>query len=130
MAAFTPTATLTATARHVLRTLLYYDIFSYPLRAEEISNNIGGSRCSRADLQNVLEELCEEELIFRSGGYYMLHDDSSMKVRREKGNALAQKRLPLAARMSGLISSFPFVRGVGISGSLSKNYMDEKSDID
>lgn len=60
----------------------------------------------------------------------MLHDDSSMKVRREKGNALAQKRLPLAARMSSLISSFPFVRGVGISGSLSKNYMDEKSDID
>jgi predicted nucleotidyltransferase len=29
-----------------------------------------------------------------------------------------------------LLIKFPFVRGVGISGSLSKNFADDKSDID
>ena len=31
---------------------------------------------------------------------------------------------------ASIIAAFPFVRAVGISGSLSKQYADENSDID
>jgi predicted nucleotidyltransferase len=42
----------------------------------------------------------------------------------------AKKLLPKAARIGAFIHKFPFVRAVGISGSLSKNYADAKADID
>jgi predicted nucleotidyltransferase len=38
--------------------------------------------------------------------------------------------LRLAAKVAKLLSLFPYVRGVAISGSLSKNFADESSDID
>lgn len=50
--------------------------------------------------------------------------------RRRKGNLKAKKLLYTAEKVAGLLSYFPFVRGVAISGSLSKNFADEQSDID
>ena len=50
--------------------------------------------------------------------------------RRTKGNQMAQQSLALAKRQARLISKFPFVRAVMASGSLSKDYMDEHSDLD
>jgi predicted nucleotidyltransferase len=35
-----------------------------------------------------------------------------------------------AEKIAGFLSLFPFVRGVSVSGSLSKNFADEDSDID
>jgi hypothetical protein len=38
--------------------------------------------------------------------------------------------LPIAYRIAGFLYKFPFVRGIGISGSLSKNFAEPDSDID
>lgn len=38
--------------------------------------------------------------------------------------------LNIAERVAGLLSSFPFVKGVAVSGSQYKNFADENSDID
>jgi hypothetical protein len=38
--------------------------------------------------------------------------------------------MPKAMKMARFITSFPFVRSVSISGSLSKDYMYEKGDVD
>ena len=40
------------------------------------------------------------------------------------------KKMKVAKRFSRLVSLFPFVRAVMLSGSISKGYMDENSDID
>jgi predicted nucleotidyltransferase len=50
--------------------------------------------------------------------------------RRIKGNKLAEDKLPVAKKYSRVISAFPFVRAIMLSGSISKNYMDPNSDID
>src|SRR5690606_3777846 len=47
-----------------------------------------------------------------------------------RGNLMANKFSDIARKKAKLISQFPFVRGVMASGSLSKGYADEKSDID
>ncbi len=57
-------------------------------------------------------------------------DDEKYVHRRKKGNELAEKRLKTAKRVSGLISRFPFIRGILLSGSISKGFMEEDSDID
>jgi len=51
-------------------------------------------------------------------------------ARREKGNQRAAAELVKASSIARLIFNAPFVKFVGISGSLSKGYADEKSDFD
>jgi hypothetical protein len=53
-----------------------------------------------------------------------------LEKRRKQGNLLAKEYLKIAEKKARLIASFPFIRAVMASGSLSKEYMDEKSDLD
>lgn len=62
--------------------------------------------------------------------YYSLNEDFSSVERRLRGNQLAENYLIKAKRITTFISQFPYIRCVLISGSLSKNFMDKKSDID
>ena len=55
---------------------------------------------------------------------------SALIDRRLKGNKEADKYLILAKKKASFIAKFPFVRAVLASGSLSKGYMDEGSDLD
>jgi hypothetical protein len=50
--------------------------------------------------------------------------------RRLTGERHAEKSLRTAVRYSRRIAAFPFVRAVALSGSISKKYMDDSSDID
>src|SRR6185295_18883003 len=77
-----------------------------------------------------LERLVSLKLLFRFQNFYSLQDDSQLVTRRVSGNALASKKMKTAKRFSKIVSFFPFVRAVMLSGSISKNYMDENSDID
>jgi hypothetical protein len=46
------------------------------------------------------------------------------------GNAKAMIEMKKAVRASRILARFPFVEGLAISGSLSKNFADENTDID
>lgn len=114
----------------VLRTLAYYDIFSYPLTVDEIYYNLDHNHTSIKEVENILEKLSANELVYRKGKFYQLNNNDEFIARREKGNKLAEKRLKTARRVTGFISRFPFVRGIMLSGSISKGFMEEDSDID
>ncbi|MCZ7615831.1 MAG: nucleotidyltransferase domain-containing protein [Ignavibacteriaceae bacterium] len=114
----------------VIRTLAYYDIFYYPLTADEIYHNLGDNHTSIVEVENILEKLSADKLVFRKGKFYQLNNNDEFIVRREKGNKLAEKRLKTAQRVSGIVSRFPFIRGIMLSGSISKGFMEEDSDID
>lgn len=116
--------------RSVLRTLAYYDIFSYPLTANEIYYNLGENHISIKDVENVLQKLSDENIVYRKEHFYQLNNNEELVKRRYKGNELAEKRLQTAQKVSSLISRFPFIRGIMLSGSISKGYMEEDSDID
>src|SRR6202000_1190878 len=64
------------------------------------------------------------------GPYYSLKNDPSLAQRRHQGEVRADKLLTTAKRNARLLYQFPFVRGVCISGSLSKRCADERADID
>jgi len=113
----------------ILGTLAYYDIFHYPLTAAEIGQFMDRVTDDR-DLQEDLSALKEQGLIFFHHGFYSLQDNPLLSHRRRQGNQYAEKLLIKAGRIGRFLGRFPFVRAVGISGSLSKNYADEKADID
>jgi hypothetical protein len=116
--------------KNIVKTLIYYDIFSYPLTAEEIFLNLKINHTSEVEVKMILDGLVSKKLLFRKGNYYLLKNDSAYITRRERGNKLAQKRMKTARIMSRVISKFPFIRAILLSGSLSKGFMEADSDID
>ncbi len=122
--------TLNPLKRSIIRTLAYYDIFSYPLTADEIYYNLDENHTTPEEVKTELESLYSNQLIQFKEKFYLLNNDDSYIKRREAGNELAVKRLKTARRVSGFISRFPFIRGILLSGSISKGFMEEDSDID
>ncbi|HUM46383.1 MAG TPA: hypothetical protein PLD84_05620 [Chitinophagales bacterium] len=125
----TPPAT-SALAASALKVLLYYDLFRYPLTAAEIFYHSRRTGHTEAQLRQCLSALCEEQVLFHHHDCYLLKDDEQLVQRRKKGNDMASSMLKKAASRAAFIAGFPYVRGVCVSGSLSKNYFDETTDID
>ncbi|WP_341225361.1 hypothetical protein [uncultured Arcticibacterium sp.] len=113
----------------VLRTLCYFDLFKYPLTAEEVFER--SDIVSIKLVKEVLNDLVQSnKVFFLRRRYYSLNDSISLVERRLKGNKLCEFYFRKAQRITSFICKFPYVRSVMISGSLSKNYMDDRSDID
>lgn len=111
-----------------LKTILYFSLFSYPLTLEEIH-----SYTTHENIDNTLEELnqlVEQNIITKIDDFYIYNNDYDSITKRLQGNVEAEKIMKIASIKARFIAKFPYVKAVGISGSLSKGYFDEKSDID
>jgi hypothetical protein len=114
----------------IIKTILYFDIFTYPLTEAELYQH-HGSNLSIEAFRNILHELVNEGLLkTREDFYFSPHTDEEALKKRLNGNRMAAEMMPVARKWSKIIHSFPFVRSVNLSGSLSKNYYDKHSDID
>ena len=113
----------------ILATLSYFDIFDYPITQTEVYQFLG-RRCSQEELHNGLQQLTTENWIFKFDEFYTLQDNYDLVIRRRKGNMQAREMMKTAEKIAGFLSGFPFVRGIAVSGSLSKNFADQNSDID
>jgi hypothetical protein len=91
---------------------------------------LGVNSVSETDVSQALNRLAEQRYLFQFRNFYSIQSNELLLERRLKGNEQAERSLPLARKKAKLISKFPFVRAVMASGSLSKNYMDERSDLD
>lgn len=115
--------------KNILATLAYFDMFDYPLTYHEIFLFLA-RKCDEADLKKTINYLVACKLVFQFGQFYALKNDHFMIARRKKGNIKATELMEKAKKVGELLIRFPYVRGIGISGSLSKNFADENSDID
>lgn len=85
---------------------------------------------SHKEFTEDLYNLTIENRIYKFDEFYSLQDNYSLVQRRRKGNIQARAMLKTAEKIAGYLSTFPFVKGVAVAGSLSKNFADENSDID
>ncbi len=126
----TATILITDIQKEILKTLLYFDVFSYPLTSREIYENMAVS-ATHETIEHELRTLLSIGIVKQSSNFYSTCDSIITNTeRRMKGNKQAKKMLVKANEISKKISNFPFVSGVCISGGLSKNYFDENSDFD
>lgn len=113
----------------ILSTLAYFDIFHYPLTKKEIHLFLPNTHTD-TKFQLALKEMVNDKMIYRFSEYYSLINEPSLIKRRSEGYVKAIKLLRVAHKIGVVLSKFPYVKGVAISGSLSKYYADEHSDID
>src|SRR5688572_12135554 len=114
---------------NILRLLAYFDIFQYPLTKNEI-RQFQPELLSESKLDAILQLMLINKTIFLHDDLYSLHNNPLLAYRRREGNLRAKKLIPRAYAIGRFLYRFPFVRAIAISGSLSKDFADEKADID
>jgi predicted nucleotidyltransferase len=115
--------------RNILAALAYFDMFDYPLTYGEIYLFLG-EKHSATEFNEALNYLVAGKMIYQFDKFYSLKNDYLIIIRRNRGNQKAAQMIVKAREVGRFLIKFPYVRGIGISGSLSKNFADERSDID
>jgi hypothetical protein len=115
--------------KNILAALAYFDLFNYPLTVEEIFLNLP-AKCDQQEFEFALRSLVIDRVVYHFGKFYTLKNDYFLIERRINGNSKAEDMMVTARRVGDFLIRFPYVRGIAISGSLSKNFADETSDID
>ena len=121
----------------VLKTLIYSDIFDYPLNLSEIHKWLIGPLAGRAErkvtpreIEKVLKILVKKRKIKSEKNYFYLYKSKGIvlkRKRRHKQSEIYKGRVKIIAHMLKII---PWIKLVGISGGLSMENADKKDDID
>jgi hypothetical protein len=110
---------------------LYFDIFDFPLRLPEIYQFLPSNSVALKDLRAATFSHPLRSQISQKDEYYFLKGRSETLVENRREKERRARRLWSIARiMSHVISAFPFVRAVFVSGELSKGVASKSSDID
>lgn len=117
------------TERSIFKVLAYFDLFNYPISLMEIQYFLDIA-IEQQKLKEVIEQMVDDKCIYALGDFYSLQNDPALALRRTNGNYHAKNMLVKAYKVARFLFHFPYVRGIGISGSLSKNFADEDADID
>lgn len=117
-------------AHQILMPLLYFEIFKHPLTVEEILNFSHNKSISTIEMTKHLEDLIQQGYIFQYEKFFLTQDCPEWVQLRKENNERAIAFIEKAKWMTQIIQKFPFVRGVFLSGSLSKNVIKKNGDID
>jgi len=113
----------------ILKTLAYFDLFHYPVTRYELWT-FSSEKTSLSLIDEELNSLLFEKIVFQLDEFYSLQNKPELAEKRRRGNLRAVEQLSIAKRVSKILNWFPFVRSIAVSGSLSKNFAEENSDID
>ena len=109
----------------IKKTLHYFSFFKHALSIEELHFYLG-CKVDQRDLRIILDELIYKEEVYTDAVWFAL--EKSHLDKKSKYQALNKYRLRQARFIGALIYYFPFVRGVYLSGSLSKQGVQSKED--
>ncbi|MBI4080885.1 MAG: hypothetical protein HY430_03900 [Candidatus Levybacteria bacterium] len=113
----------------VLKTLIYSDIFHYPLREDEVFwYLIADTPLLQKTVRQSLKQLFP--LIVQKRGYYVLERSKIFVKTRENRLRPSREKLHLAKRVAQVLSLIPTVVLIGVSGGVSMENASTEDDID
>ncbi|HET7080559.1 MAG TPA: hypothetical protein VFM49_24250 [Chloroflexia bacterium] len=124
-------ATPSVLGRAILRTLIYADLFDYPLTCEEIAHYLMDCAATPAATARALhEDAYLVGHIDSRDGFYFLRGREAVVATRRKRAAASARLWPRAARYTRLLRHFPFVRMLAVTGALAMDNVAGNPDID
>jgi hypothetical protein len=112
----------------ILKTLLYSNLFDYPLKATEIYNFFIGEKITKNTLSRVLKN--EKLPIDSSQGLFFLKGQQNLVKKRQQREIISSKKLKKAELIIKKLSIIPTVKLIGISGTLAVKNCEVNDDID
>jgi hypothetical protein len=112
----------------ILDTLVYFDIFDYPLTFSEIKKYL----CSYVDVSDdqLYEIIHSMPIIQESNGYYYFLGRSGISEKRLERNSSSIEKFAKAKIVAKVLSFIPTIDYIGVSGSLSMYNAAVSDDID
>jgi glycosyltransferase involved in cell wall biosynthesis len=101
----------------VVQTLVYADLFDYPLREEEVYEGLFFCRATVAEVRRALQVWQNRGVIARHGRHFCLRGREKNVELRQRRRQHSRKLLKKHAWLLRLIAGFPFVRSVVLSGA-------------
>ncbi len=119
-------------AEAILRTLLYADVFNFPMTPAEIQHFLIGCTATLDEVNAMLNNSrWLKPRIEQGNGYYAVSGRGAIIAERLTRGVASRKLWPLAERYGKLLSYVPCVRMVALTGALAmQNAHHETDDID
>jgi hypothetical protein len=106
----------------VLNTIVYADIFDYPLELPEVHRYLLNHASGFAEVQNSLKTISEVgDFIQKEDDYYFLTGREAIVETRRQRAAHARRLWPRVILYARLIAGLPYVRMVAVTGALAMN---------
>lgn len=114
----------------ILNTIIYSDLFKFPLRIPELHRFlISPSPISKEHLEESLGKLCSQGLVEEKNGFCFLPGRNFIQERLSR-EEITKGKIRSVKNIVKLISYFPSVKMVGLTGDLSYGNGRRDSDVD
>jgi len=114
----------------IIKTLVYRDLFDYPLSPKEIHRFLIQQDSSRETVEKTLRGMVTEGKIEKKGMYYFLSGREKIVQFRQKREAISQRKFREAFHYANLLRFIPWVKAVFATGALAVGNAGEESDLD
>lgn len=114
----------------VLKTLIYADIFDYPLKINEIHKWLIGKKATLRQIEKAIRKLNYELRIMNYGEYFFLKRKDQLVSKRLYREKQAEIYFRKATILALVLKIIPWIKLVGISGGLAMENASKKDDID
>ena len=125
----------------ILATLVYYDIFDYPLTLIEVYKYLvnpgriyriteGLGEIELNEVAEELDKLVNSGIIGQKNGFYFISGKEDLYELRMKRDKISAQKWKKFLAMAKFLALAPYLRGIFASGSMAINNTDEKSDFD
>lgn len=122
---------MTDTARAVISTLAFFDLFDQPLSLYELyASFLGEQRNSWSAFREALDALAREGRVQITDGMVMLTDHPAVLEKRRQRQEWIAHKMKRAVRAARLLRRVPFVTAVFVCNRLAAGHPHEESDID
>lgn len=130
--------------KRILDTLIYYDLFSYPLKEEEIKRFLGGdfekekkarvlrekNFFSPQKFRKSLAALLKEKKIKKKKGFYFLFGKDKLVNLRIKRKKISRKKIKIIEKTTSFFKALPWVKMLALTGGVAMENAKKGDDID
>ncbi|MBU0572628.1 hypothetical protein KKE18_02985 [Patescibacteria group bacterium] len=105
-----------------ISSLIYHDIFDYPLTPLELINWTAGEKIYFKNLENVK--------ISTKNGFLFLSGKEGSTLKRLMRERISKRKIEKAKKAAKILSFLPTIKMIAITGALAMKNVNEESDID
>lgn len=114
----------------ILKTLIYADIFDYPVKINEIQKWLIGKKANIRQIESAIKRLNQKSKIDCLQDYYFLPKKEILVRKRLQSKIQSRKYFKKAQILAQILRLVPWIKLVGISGGLAMDNTQQKDDID
>lgn len=115
----------------IIKTIIYFDIFEFPLTLMEIWEDLYGLAASLEEVRVALETSAalKTKINCQQGFYFLVGREATIRTRLSRYN-IAERKFKKAKKISQILVLIPYVKLIAVCNNLALSNVRAESDID